>query len=59
MHSLFVLTLVLFAPSEGSTTPPVPFTAARFREHVAYLASDDLAGSLAGSAERDATVVTR
>jgi Zn-dependent M28 family amino/carboxypeptidase len=41
---------LLFAAQEPSASVPAPFTAARFREHVAYLASDELEGRDVGSA---------
>src|SRR5437764_871518 len=48
--------LILLVPAQGrdavsstSAQPPVPFRAARFREHVAYLASDALGGRDVGS----------
>ena len=44
MQSLWTIAILLCAASGSEATPPAPFTAARFREHVAYLASDELAG---------------
>jgi hypothetical protein len=44
MFTLLSLGLLLQAGPQTAPALPAPFTAARFREHVAYLASDDLAG---------------
>src|SRR5712692_7646179 len=49
MPSLLTIAVFLFAAPGPDATPPAPFTAARFREHVAYLASDELAGRAVGS----------
>src|SRR5438093_5673302 len=49
MRSFLAIAALLFAAQGPDTTPPAPFTAARFREHVAYLASDELAGRAVGS----------
>jgi hypothetical protein len=42
LSSLFLLSCA--GAAAQAEPPPAPFTAARFREHVAYLASDELAG---------------
>jgi hypothetical protein len=44
------LLLLLLSAQPAAPAPPAPFTAARFREHVAYLASDEMAGRDVGSA---------
>jgi hypothetical protein len=44
MVTFVSLPLLLLVASDWFPRPPAPFTASRFREHVAYLASDDLAG---------------
>src|SRR5438876_10939279 len=49
MYALLTLTVFLCGAPEATPTPPAPFAAARFREHVAYLASDELAGRAVGS----------
>jgi hypothetical protein len=49
MASLLAFTVILLTAREPVTSPPAPFTAARFREYVAYLASDELAGRAVGS----------
>ncbi len=49
MFGLVLFPLVLLAGLDSVPRPPAPFTAARFRAHVAYLASDDLAGRDVGS----------
>jgi hypothetical protein len=49
MSSLFFVAAYLFLVPEPAAAPPLPFTADRFREHVAYLAADDLAGRAVGS----------
>jgi hypothetical protein len=50
MATLLSFLFLLPAGPESTVVPPAPFTAARFREHVAYLASDDLAGRDVASA---------
>jgi hypothetical protein len=50
MRRLLPLLFLLPAGAEPSSVPPAPFTGARFREHVAYLASDELAGRDVASA---------
>jgi hypothetical protein len=50
MPSLLTLTVLLLAAPEVGAAVPAPFTPARFREHVAYLAADELAGRAVGSA---------
>ena len=50
MNSSFLLTLLLLLPGQaGQPAMPAPFTAERFREHIAYLASDELEGRDVGS----------
>src|SRR5437764_10546041 len=49
MYALLTLSVFLCGAPEATPTPPAPFAAARFREHVAYLASDELAGRAVGS----------
>ena len=49
MPSLLTFALWLLPALEPSASLPAPFTAARFREYVAYLASDELAGRAVGS----------
>jgi hypothetical protein len=50
MSTNLSLVFLLLAAQEPTPAPPAPFTAARFREHVAYLADDELAGRDVGSA---------
>src|SRR3981081_2612120 len=47
---LTLLTCSWLLLAEVGPTMPAPFTAVRFREHVAYLASDELEGRDVGSA---------
>lgn len=44
MNPCLAFTLLLALGAEPRPQPPAPFTAARFREHVAYLAADELGG---------------
>src|SRR5215471_1232094 len=44
MNPWLSVTLLLALGAEPPPQPPAPFTAVRFREHVSYLASDELAG---------------
>jgi len=50
MLTLFTCSWLLFASAAPASAMPAPFTPARFREHVAYLASDELEGRDVGSA---------
>jgi hypothetical protein len=50
MFTLVSLPFLLLTGPEPIPTPPAPFTASHFREHVAYLASDELAGRGVASA---------
>lgn len=49
MQLLLPLVAFLLVDTPSRTTPPAPFTAERFRAHVAYLASDELEGREVGS----------
>jgi hypothetical protein len=49
MGSLLTFAVAVFVGVEPVAPPPAPFTPARFREHVAFLASDELAGRAVGS----------
>src|SRR4029077_6417202 len=51
MFTLLACSWLLSADADAAPTPamPAPFTAARFRQHVAYLASDELEGRNVGS----------
>ncbi len=50
MLTLLSSLVLLLAGQPPAPAPPAPFTATRFREHVAYLASDELAGREVASA---------
>ena len=49
-HSILTCAWLLLAQPAQPVEMPAPFTAAKFREHVAYLASDELEGRSIGSA---------
>jgi hypothetical protein len=49
MLTILSCSLLLTVNPAAAPAVPVPFTAARFREHVAYLASDELQGRDVGS----------
>ena len=50
MLALLTCSWLLFADTPAAHAMPAPFTPTRFREHVAYLASDELEGRGVGSA---------